>query len=161
MNQKLKTISYLNLVLWLITIIGLVVIIIIPKIITTVENLFPIFMLLYIIMPIILILSKAVISYFYKYREDNMLAVVPFSGVALIMPMVLFYFVASLNNQGKLLILLMTSIIFIYHIIAIIITLKYKDNLKLYLILLVISFALYIINIYFSISISYYYSINW
>lgn len=161
MKQNLKIINYLQTILWIITIIGLLIIIVIPKIITTVESLFPIFIVLYMVMPIILLISKAAISYYYKYREDNLFAVVPFGGVALLMPMVLFYFVASLNNQGKLMILLITGAIFIYHILAIILTLKHQGNLKLYLLLLCISIILYITNIYLSITISYNYSVNW
>lgn len=161
MNQKLKIINYIQLILWTITIIGLLIIIAIPKIISTVENLFPIFIILYVIMPIILLISKTIITYYYKYRDANIFSVLPFTGIAIIMPMILFYFINSLNDTGKLIIFLITAIIFVFNIIAIILVIKNKEKLKVYLLLLFISLVLYIANIVISISISYNYSVNW
>lgn len=160
MKKYLSKINYIELILWIINIIGLLVIIIIPKDIELVNKLFAKFMLLYIFLPLMLLLSRLVIAYRMKHRDDNIYDIIPFIGIGMIMPMVIFYFISSLNTQGKIIVIIMALVVLAYNVISSIVVLKKKGNIKIYLILLFISILVYGINIYTMVMTSYNYSIS-
>ena len=158
---KREIVNYIQFGLWVFSLIGLLLVIVIPKTITTVDSLFYVFIALYIVMPVLLSLTKIVTTYYDKQKDNNFFDIMTFIGTATIMPMMLIYFISSINKDGKLIMIILSSIIVIYNVIAIFLVTKKVKGLKLYLGLLIISLVLYLINIYVALQVSYNYSIVW
>lgn len=162
MNNSEKKLSIGSGIAWILTLIGLFVIIVVPKNELWYKILFFVFVLLFFIVPIVLLLMPALYYIKQDCRPKPFVGSIPFGGLIGIELLMLIYFYASLNALGKLIMALALVTVFLYHVGSVIVLEKNKTfYAKWYAILIGIAGILFIAFIGVGIYASFYYSILW
>ena len=112
-------------------------------------------------MPIILVISKLGLDIYMKKEEKDIHDYIPFIGLILLVPLMVFQFLNSINHEGQKTIITVGIIILLYNLLSIIIIKVKAKNYKLYRLLLFLAISLHVANFLISVQISYNYSIIW
>jgi hypothetical protein len=161
-NNKFKLLNIIQLGLWIISIIGLLTIILIPKNEALLNFLFFVFIILFVIMPIILVVFNLIAYRIYEPKINNAYIIMPFVGLSFMTLLSLIYFLTSINKSGKIQMLLIIIVVLLFNLYSIWYLIKQKDYLFIrHAILLGIGLLIFLLTFFGSVYISYYNSINY
>lgn len=160
--MKKKIINYVQVALWLIAFVGLMVIILINKTESLYHSLYYVFMILWLVVPLILVIINVTNYGISGTLKKEAFMYMPLIGLSTFNILAIFRFIPTLDNTGKISMIIGTVLFLILSIASAVIIYKIKNYQgKYHLALMLVNYLLYLGYFGLSVYISYYHSLNW